>query len=105
MNYIERNLKQLDISFNVLLGGELGQTFSERAAYGAGYRPQGRTGKIGLRWCIVCWFIDKLIEPFHCQNQFITDDIPITVYIRSAAFVIAIVLTGFAALKLMERII
>jgi hypothetical protein len=77
-NYITQNLAQLDrngISFdetiNVLTGGNAGETVSLRAAIGAGWTAQGRTGPRKPGWCWFCRFLSITVQPHHCELQFV----------------------------------
>lgn len=98
--FFERVGIEFDIAINVLTGGPLGWTVSQRAAYGAGWRPSPdpataqRTGKRKPGCCVFCRFLSLVVQRGHCSLQFTNKPSSIPTYIRAGiAFGV-----GFAAL-------
>lgn len=98
--YLRRVGVEADTAVNVLTGGQLGQTVSERAAYGAGWRPTDnaavavQSGPRKRGWCLFCGFLSRAVQDGHCGMQFTDQATPGFDMIRAGiAFGV-----GFAAL-------
>ena len=108
-NYIRQNLAQLDANgisvdetINVLTGGQSGMTVSMRAAIGAGYRADGRTGERKAGWCLFCTFLSWVVQRNHCADQFVPGPTDWRTWIRAGiAFSIGI----FGAISLVRHIV
>lgn len=80
--YFERVGIEFDTAINVATGGPLGWTVSERAAYGAGWRPSNdpavavRTGTKQRGWCWFCAALSIIVQPGHCRVQFTNLETP-----------------------------
>lgn len=74
--YFERVGIEFDTAINVLTGGPLGWTVSQRAAWEAGWRPSAdparaqRTGARKPGWCLFCRFLGVVVQRDHCALQF-----------------------------------
>ncbi len=62
LKYLNRILIAIDVLLNVILGGELNQTYSARSWL---FKKQGRLN--------VVWLIDAIFfwDKFHCMNSYI----------------------------------
>ena len=87
--YFERVGIEFDTAINVVTGGPLGWTVSERAAYGAGWRPSAdparaqRTGPRKPGWCLFCRFLGVVVQRDHCALQFTDRPSSVPTYIRA----------------------
>jgi hypothetical protein len=82
--YLEANAVNFDVTINGLLGGKPGQTLSLRAAIGAGWTAEGRTGPRKPGWCLFCRFLSIAVQRGHCRLQFSSAPSPIETYVRAA---------------------
>ena len=87
--YFERVGIEFDTAINVLTGGPLGWTVSQRAAYEAGWRPSDdparaqRTGPRKAGWCLFCKFLGVVVQRDHCALQFTDRPSSVPTYIRA----------------------
>ena len=87
--YFERVGIEFDTAINVLTGGPLGWTVSQRAAWEAGWRPSAdpaqaqRTGPRKRGWCLFCRFLGLVVQRDHCALQFTDRPSSVPTYIRA----------------------
>jgi hypothetical protein len=101
--YFERVGIEFDIAINVLTGGPLGWTVSQRAAWEAGWRPSTdparaqRTGPRKRRGCLFCRFLGLVVQRDHCALQFTDRPSSVPTYIRAGiAFGVGFLALGLA---------
>ena len=76
LRYVARCGVSLDMSINVLLGGQIDQTVSMRCALAQ---------RAGQRWgCLACAALSRIVQRDHCQDQFDNTESPWWVYPRAA---------------------